>query len=383
MIAICNPGGNIIKVVPDRWQGGYHHIFGFVTEASRAYGIRKRLKTGLKLNDLQFDFEFSIAASDLHPIKNCQIVKLGHYWEISSGQRSFLLREVKNTDKFEIEHSNKTISNRIIPHLLVFLFCPLALLLAIKEPAMEQTEQKSEPVMVRVFEDKIVPIPFAKTETSPKKAPVKISEKSLPNYLEFLNLLGKKEISKVSGGIPTNLNSSNGAGDVGKRGSGGEFLAGLGEGLKRTSVGNTGTEGFGGVGTKGMGGGHGGYGTVLIAAGEGPSLANGPLTREENSETGLDRAVIQATIEKYLSQVKNCYEQGLRRNNTLGGLVTMSFEINPDGNLNFAKVAKSTLGDVQVEQCMSQRMLDWRFPSPKGKVSVKITYPFLLRSLNS
>jgi hypothetical protein len=183
------------------------------------------------------------------------------------------------------------------------------------------------------------------------------------------------------GGVPTDLKDvSPGAGPGGKEGSGGELLVGLGQGLKRTTVGNTGVAGLGGVGTHGAGGGAGGYGSSSIGSGEGRALSSNALSGELVLEGGLDRSVVQATIAKYLSQVRACYETGLKTNPGLGGQVTMNFEINGQGDLNFAKVQKSSLDSSEVEQCISQRMMTWKFPKPRGGVAVKVSYPFVLRS---
>lgn len=197
-------------------------------------------------------------------------------------------------------------------------------------------------------------------------------------------MLGQQNLTKAVGGVPTQLkDASPGAGRGGSEGSGGELLVGLGKGVKRTTVGNTGTAGLGGIGTKGRGGGEGGYGNTLVASGEGKGLSSIPLSQDMILEGGLDRNVIQATIAKYLSQVRACYNEGLQRNPGLTGLVGMKFEINGAGDLNFAKVYKSSLGDQKVEGCISNRMMTWKFPKPRGGVNVKVSYPFLLRPVNS
>jgi hypothetical protein len=196
------------------------------------------------------------------------------------------------------------------------------------------------------------------------------------------------------GGAPTALNeASPGAGPGGKQGSGGELLVGLGEGVKHTTVGNTGVAGLGGVGTKGAGGGAGGYGNSWVGSGgtgnglngigNGRSLSVQPLSQEIVLEGGLDSAVIQATIAKYLSQVRACYEEGLRGNPGLTGQVTMQFEIGARGTLNYTKVSRSSLGNNLVEQCISGKMMTWQFPQPLGGMNVKVSYPFLLRPVNS
>jgi hypothetical protein len=162
----------------------------------------------------------------------------------------------------------------------------------------------------------------------------------------------------------------------------------LGQGVRRTTVGNTGTQGLGGIGTKGKGGGAGGYGTALVGAGDGKAaLSRLAMTEDIILDGGLDRATINATIAKYLSEVRACYEKGLEGNPALQGQVNMKFEIGALGHLNYAQVAKSTLGAAAgaalVEGCISKRMMGWKFPKPVGGVNVKVNYPFTLRPVGT
>lgn len=192
--------------------------------------------------------------------------------------------------------------------------------------------------------------------------------------------MGRKDYKKAVGGTPIEVkDTSPGAGAGGNAGSGGELISGLGEGVRRTTVGNTGVQGLGGIGTKGAGGGQGGYGNSLVGSGQGKSLSAIALSQDLVLEGGLDRNVIQATIAKYLNQVRACYEAGLRRSPGIAGQVSMNFEIAASGALNFARVAKTSLGDSQVEQCISSKMMGWQFPKPVGAVVVKVNYPFVLR----
>jgi hypothetical protein len=149
--------------------------------------------------------------------------------------------------------------------------------------------------------------------------------------------------------------------------------------VRATTVGNSGVQGLGGVGTKGIGGGGGGYGDVAIASGVGRGISAVAVSQGVGVDGGLDRHVIQATIAKYLSQVRACYEDRLRVNPGLEGTLTMDFEIGPSGRLNFSKVKSSTVGDPAVGNCVSAKMMGWEFPKPRGGVNVKVNYPFALR----
>jgi hypothetical protein len=241
-----------------------------------------------------------------------------------------------------------------------------------------------EPVVVKILPEKQKSVKVVNpiSENALPKAVQKVdaqARRAIQQNLGFLGMLGSKHLSKALGGAKTSLQGSAGAGAGGDQGSGGELLVGLGQGVKRTTVGNSGVAGLGGVGTKGAGGGNGGYGNSAVGSGEGRALSAMAVSNDVVLEGGLDRAVIQATIAKYLSQVRACYEQGLSQSPGISGTVTMHFEVGPAGNLGFARVQKSTLGHAGTESCISQRMMGWKFPKPLGGVAVKVSYPFLLR----
>ena len=98
---------------------------------------------------------------------------------------------------------------------------------------------------------------------------------------------------------------------------------------------------------------------------------------------GLDKYVVQATIAKYLNQVRACYEAGLQKNPGLEGVVTVNFEVAGSGAVNYSRVHRSTLGHPGVEKCITRKMMNWVFPKPRGGVKVPITYPFGLRPRKS
>jgi len=43
-----------------------------------------------------------------------------------------------------------------------------------------------------------------------------------------------------------------------------------------------------------------------------------------------------------------------------------------------SKVASSTMGNSQVEDCIAKAVRRWTFPSPEGGGVVIVTYPFVL-----
>lgn len=97
---------------------------------------------------------------------------------------------------------------------------------------------------------------------------------------------------------------------------------------------------------------------------------------------GLDPEVIAAYIRSKIGQVRYCYERQLSGNPSLEGKVLVKFTIASDGKVLDRKVGKTTLKDAIVEGCILRRMATWKFPKPKGGTKVKVSYPFLFKSVN-
>ncbi len=391
MIAIASNEGQILRALP--WEDGkvvgFNRLYGFVSADSLKERQLNRERHGFKVHEeddaFTFQFRFGGAGEERFHIldtENCQVVQRDKEWLLTSEQQSYVIHQLSKIDKLPVDmvHDEKDRSPWIA--LALTLLLPLSMLLLPKRASLDQPvviEQVT--VQIKPQAQKPVEVTTALDKISEVKKQVQVAKRAISQNLGFLGLLGRKDLKKAVGGVPTDLKDvSPGAGPGGKEGSGGELLVGLGAGLKRTTVGNTGVAGLGGVGTRGAGGGAGGYGNSSIGSGEGKALSSVPLSQELVLEGGLDRSVVQATIAKYLSQVRACYETGLQRNPGLGGQVTMAFEISGSGDLNFAKVQKTSLDDGPVEQCISQRMMGWKFPKPRGGVAVKVSYPFVLRS---
>lgn len=390
MIAITNESGGLLKALPFE-EGkvvGFSRRYGFVSEESLQERQRNRQRHGFRGHDEDFAFKFRFTGTSEQGFKldhpeNCKLEFKEGNWQLSSPGYNFVVGRYAPTVGVPVEDKDHEKERAVWISLAFTLLIPLGILLLPKGAKLDEQPQIIEQVTVRIKPEVQKPVEVTSgIEKLPEvQKQSQTTKRAINQNLGFLGLLGRKDLKKAVGGVPTDLKDvSPGAGPGGKEGSGGELLVGLGQGLKRTTVGNTGVAGLGGVGTKGAGGGAGGYGNSAIGSGEGKALSTVPLAQEVVLEGGLDRSVVQATIAKYLSQVRACYETGLKRNPGMAGQVTMDFEINGGGDLNFANVQKSSLDDSEVEKCISSHMLAWKFPKPRGGVAVKVSYPFVLRS---
>ncbi len=48
--------------------------------------------------------------------------------------------------------------------------------------------------------------------------------------------------------------------------------------------------------------------------------------------------------------------------------------------MSAARIKSSTLGDSTVESCVTDRVLEIRFPAPKGGGTVTVSYPFVFKN---
>lgn len=91
----------------------------------------------------------------------------------------------------------------------------------------------------------------------------------------------------------------------------------------------------------------------------------------------LSKEAIRRVIQRNLSQVRFCYEQGLSTRPDMAGRISVQFMISPSGVVQHTAVAQSTLGSAQVDQCVAAAVRRWTFPAPDGGGYVSVSYPFL------
>lgn len=197
-----------------------------------------------------------------------------------------------------------------------------------------------------------------------------------------LGVLGSLKKSNQQGGLKlSDAQASAGIGRGGSAGSGGVQTTVYSKGMFSAPLGTGGkANGGGGYGTRGKGGGQAGYGQVsLVGSGQGFFQ---PVESEAWVGGGLDRNEIAAVIQRHLSEVRFCYEQGLQQKPKLAGRLSMNFMIGPNGSVSVAKVMNSSLDHTQVENCIRDHLKTWNFPKPEGGVTVKVTYPFILRRVS-
>jgi hypothetical protein len=393
VIRITSEQGVPLRAFPDANDTQvveFHDRYGFVTEKSLQQRQKLRRAAGAFVPEhearFQFELKFQNGTVNLQALRDCKLQKDGARYKLDTASGIYFIESAAPATAATVASLQlpKERSTRRLTILLGILLLSLVGLVLEYMPKTQEEEKKAE--VLETLPVVIKPPPPVKAEVKDRIPPdPKLkAKKVLAKQLGFLGLLGRKDFKKAVGGLPTpTAQKSAGVGPGGTEGSGGELVAGMGRGLHQTTLGNTGLSGLGGIGTKGAGGGLGGYGDTAFGGVGSGTLSAIPLANDAKVDEGLDKSQIQATIMRYLSQVRACYEDGLKRNQALIGQVTMNFEINGGGNLNFSRVGRSSLNDRPVEDCISMKMMNWKFPQPRGGVNVKVSYPFMLRPVKS
>lgn len=95
---------------------------------------------------------------------------------------------------------------------------------------------------------------------------------------------------------------------------------------------------------------------------------------------GLSKNTINAVIRKNNGDSLACYKQGLGKNPSLKGKVTVAFTVSPDGKVKEASVKANELGDETVGTCLTEKIKGWKFPeSAEGEETLVSAYPFVFR----
>ncbi len=391
--------GELVKLIKSTNESsfGLHQLFGPISCHGAETRIAQRKRQGFEFNNNNWHCLFDISEGkdglSITPTENCEVKNLdNHTWKLMTSIGEFKLSNISSAQISEdliYENDSNSWMGRWTEIIIlgVFLIIPILYFLTPAEIEEVVKEEKTKPITVKLVKQ-VKTVKISQNKPAIKVKPLTKAQKAnraVKRNLGFLGLVGSKDLKKAVGGVPQKLEKTTaGAGKGGDAGSGGEVLTGLGKGLKKTTVGNTGVAGLGGVGTKGAGGGAGGYGNTMVASGEGQGVTEIAVgSNDMVLDGGLSRYAINATIAKYLSQVRRCYETQLNKNPNLEGLVTVNFQINGQGMLDFSRVVKSSLGSPVAEKCITQKMMGWKFPKPKGGVKVKINYPFMLRPIGS
>ena len=210
----------------------------------------------------------------------------------------------------------------------------------------------------------------------------KLAPKSVDNHLvarNMLHRLGLSEKSKESktfiGGVGAGVNKSLGKLSVPTNNV---DTNQLGTGIRGVNPGGSvNTVGIGKMGEGSLVGNNAelGVGESGVSRGEtniepGHLIYEGSLTKEE----------IQHVVEKFMAQIKYCYDREFQKYPDLSGKLLAQWVIAAEGNVNTSKMTQNSMGNINVEKCVLRVINRMTFPKPRGGGIVKVNYPFLFSS---
>ncbi len=161
---------------------------------------------------------------------------------------------------------------------------------------------------------------------------------------------------------------------VAGRGAGGLGSAGSGLGGGGTTFGRIQGSGDLDVGA-GRGRGRKGPG---LGTGKEKEVSVGMETGSPDAEGGLTKEQVNRVVRAHLAALKYCYEKELQRRPQLSGKIELFWVIKPNGTVDRAKVAASTMGSRDVEGCMERQVRNWHFPKSNAPTIVQ-SFPFLFK----
>jgi outer membrane biosynthesis protein TonB len=141
--------------------------------------------------------------------------------------------------------------------------------------------------------------------------------------------------------------------------------------------GTGGGDGDGGPGSAGAGYGR---GSASAVSGQGRSLVSLDTGASEVDE-GLTRDQVGRVIHSHMNEIRYCYESAVLRAPGIEGRMRVDFSIGAPGAVRTADVGSATVSDRRLHDCILGRLKQWKFPKPKGGVTVAVSYPFMFKKL--
>lgn len=113
-----------------------------------------------------------------------------------------------------------------------------------------------------------------------------------------------------------------------------------------------------------------GAATVLPAPGKAPQVVLGA----PSIQGALPEVTVVRIVRQRISQLRTCYDVGLKTDKALQGNVTIGFVVTRAGKVRGAQVASKTVTNGAVAACMMHQFALLTFPKPTGG-EVTISYP--------
>ncbi len=85
---------------------------------------------------------------------------------------------------------------------------------------------------------------------------------------------------------------------------------------------------------------------------------------------------IKSVVKAHTTEVHACYETALAKFPKLQGKITVSFNIEPGGEVTSTAIQDSTLDHDGLERCVLSAAAGWQFSPRAGAAPLAVSYPF-------
>lgn len=89
----------------------------------------------------------------------------------------------------------------------------------------------------------------------------------------------------------------------------------------------------------------------------------------------IDQAQVQEEWKRHMPEVNRCYTEVLQRHWYLSGELVVKVRLGETGQVRAAAVVRSTLGNYDIERCVTQVALRLQLPAPKGGAEAEFSCP--------
>lgn len=118
--------------------------------------------------------------------------------------------------------------------------------------------------------------------------------------------------------------------------------------------------------------------SILFAAPLGrPSV--GIPSKEQGVKGGLTQQEVQGVVRRNINQVRYCYEQVILKNPSINGKLKLSWQIIANGTVQNIKVVSNETIPIELQDCVTKKLIRWRFPNPRQGETVDVNYPFVFK----
>jgi len=111
--------------------------------------------------------------------------------------------------------------------------------------------------------------------------------------------------------------------------------------------------------------------SMLLLCFEGHAKAN-----KKEATNGLDLSAVRKVVKANLQQVQKCYTDLIIEGMATKGKVTASWDIDDKGAVQNLAIKENTSKDPALEGCVTERVVNWTFPSANAGTTFPVSYPF-------